>query len=275
MPTFTPAQDIDEVIARLDEVIQWAVETRNPLGIFPALYVVVTEKVKAGIARGDVFQDGPRMERLDVIFANRYLEALHQFRNGEKCSSAWKVAFVIAGRFPTHLILQELLVGMNAHINLDLGIAAAETSPGDAIAGLKKDFYAINAILNALIDDIKTDIEDLSPRIRHILRFMVGEDIIMQFGIKIARDEAWKFATRLAPRSGDAWAAIVDEKDKEAAKLGNIVGSPGWWQNLIIWWVKRKESTDVPQIITLLRDKAQAKVRFPSELPASYLREDD
>lgn len=267
MSTFTPAKNIDEVIAQLDDVITWAIETRNPIGIFPALYVVVTEKVKAGIAAGNVFEDGPRMEKLDVIFANRYLEALHQYRNNEKCSSSWKVAFVIAERFPTHLILQELLVGMNAHINLDLGIAASETSPGSSITGLKNDFYAINKILNALVDDIKNDIGQLSPRIRLILRFMVGEDLIMQFGIKIARDEAWKFAVELAPRSGPARAAVIAEKDKATAKLGNMVASPGWWQNAIIWWVKRKESKDIPHIINDLRQRSRQLVRFPHEIP--------
>lgn len=266
MSAFVPAKTIDEVIARLDEVINWAIETHNPIGIFPALYIVVTEKVKAGIAAGNVFEDGPRMEKLDVAFANRYLEALHRFRNNEKCDRSYKVAFVIAERFPTHLILQELLVAMNTHINLDLGIASAQTCPGAAIDGLKGDFYAINKILNALINDIKDDIEHLSPRIRLILRFMVGEDLIMKFGIKIARDKAWKFAKALAPLSGEEFEAAVDAKDKATAKLGNIIGSPGWWQNLFIWWVKRKENKDIPHIIKDLRQRSRKLVRFPHEI---------
>ncbi len=263
---FTPAKNIDEVISQLNDVLDWAIETKNPIGIFPALYVVVTEKVKEGIAAGNVFQDGQRMETLDVIFANRYLEALHQYRNNQKCSSCWKVAFVIAERFPTHVILQELLVGMNAHINLDLGIAAAETAPGDGINGLKKDFYAINKILNALVDDIRTDIAELSPRFALILKYMVGEDVILEFGIKIARDEAWDFAKKLAPLTGEPRLEAIRARDKFSARLGNLVASPGWWQNLILWWVKRKENTDVALIINNLRMNARAKVRFPSEI---------
>lgn len=268
--SFTPAKTIDEVITRLNEVIDWAVETGNPLGIFPALYVVVTEKVKEGIARGDVFLDGPRMARLDVIFANRYLQALHQYREQEACSYCWKVAFVIADRFPTHLILQELLVGTNAHINLDLGIAAAEAAPGQAIHGLKADFYAINKILNALVDEIKDDLTHLSPRMAWILKFMVGEDAMIEFSIRFARDEAWKFAKKLAALPVDEWGLHIDFRDDGTAKLGNIIGRPGWLQNLLIWWVKRKESKDVSQIIQDIRSQGRAKVKFPHELGKRY-----
>lgn len=272
---YTPAQNIDEVITQLNEVIQWSIDNNSPFGIFPALYVVVTEKVKEGIARGDVFQDGPRMEKLDVIFANRYLEAYHQHRKGLKPTLSWQQCFEACEQFPSHLILQELLVGMNAHINLDLGIAAATTSPGAEIAGLHHDFKAINVILNALVDDIKDDLIHLSPRFGLILRYVVGEDAILEFSIKIARNEAWRFAKKLAKAEPMHWKFAIEEKDLETAKLGKLVRSPGWIANLVIWWVKRKESKDIPHIINDLRMNARAKVKFPNEVDAKYLNVGD
>lgn len=263
---YQPAKTIDEVIQRLEEVIAWAIEKKSAIGIFAALYIVVTEKVREGILKGDIFEDNPRMERLDVIFANRFLEAFWQHQNRENPIHAWKVAFIVADRFPTKTILQELLVFMNAHINIDLGVAAAKTSPGDAIHSLKNDFNAINTILGSLVDEIKTDISKMSPRFAWIIRFMVAEDAIMNFSIKVARKKAWKFAKQLAPRSGDAFAAIVNEKDLETAKLGRLIASPGWWFNLINWWVKRAESHDLPAIIRELRGAANARVRFPNEV---------
>ncbi len=272
---YTPAKNIDEVIAQLNEVIQWSIDNQSPSGIFPALYVVVTEKVKEGIARGDVFQDGPRMEKLDVIFANRYLEAFHQHRKGLLPTASWQQCFEACEQFPSHLILQELLVGMNAHINLDLGIAAATTAPGDAIKGLHKDFNSINVILNALVDDIKNDLVHLSPRFGLILRYVVGEDAILEFSIKIARDEAWRFAKKLARAATDQWKFEIEQKDFNTAKLGKLVRSPGFIANLIIWWVKRKESKDIVHIINDLRANARAKVKFPSQVDAKYLKSDD
>jgi Family of unknown function (DUF5995) len=268
--TFQPAKDIDEVIQRLDEIIQWCSDTRNPLGIFPALYVVVTEKVKEGIAQGNVFEDGPRMAKLDVIFANRYLEAFHQLRNGQKPSLCWQASFDAAAKFHSYLIIQELLLGMNAHINLDLGVAAATTCPGKSIQGLKQDFMSINVILNALVDDIKDDLERLSPRFAWVVRHMVGEDAILEFSIKVARNHAWKFAKDLAGTPQPQWAAPISKKDEGTTKLANVIASPGIWGGLIVWWVKRAESKDIPHILKELRDTARAKVKFPSEVASRY-----
>ncbi|HEX7529808.1 MAG TPA: DUF5995 family protein, partial [Pyrinomonadaceae bacterium] len=72
-------QTIDEVLAELDQIILRARNDRDRLGFFATLYRNVTIKVKEGIAAG-LFQDGRRMEKLDVTFANRYLAALGSFR---------------------------------------------------------------------------------------------------------------------------------------------------------------------------------------------------
>ena len=67
------ATDIDGVIQQLDVIIDWAHRHKSRLGYFAALYRKVTLKVKEGISEG-FFEDGERMERLDVVFANRYLD---------------------------------------------------------------------------------------------------------------------------------------------------------------------------------------------------------
>ena len=124
------ATSIDEVIAQLGDVIDRSLRERNRLGFFAALYRKVTIKVKEGIVAGR-FDDGPRMERLDVIFANRYLEALTRLGSGQAPTPCWALSFEAAATWPP-IILQHLLLGMNAHINFDLGIAAATTCPGAA-----------------------------------------------------------------------------------------------------------------------------------------------
>ena len=86
-------------------------ETGAGLGFFAALYRRVTIEVKRGIDSGR-FEDGNRMDRLDVIFATRYLEALERFRRGEHPGDCWSVAFRSAGRWRL-LVLQHLLLGMN------------------------------------------------------------------------------------------------------------------------------------------------------------------
>src|SRR5580693_372649 len=126
------AQDIDQVLAMLAGIVADAAARNSPIGYFPALYRQVTLQVKQGIAQG-FFDDGPRMQRLDTTFANRYLAAYEAFRAGGAATGCWQFAFT-ATQDDRLIILQDLLVGINAHVNFDLGIAAAETSPGDSIA---------------------------------------------------------------------------------------------------------------------------------------------
>ncbi|MHC4105111.1 MAG: DUF5995 family protein [Planctomycetota bacterium] len=73
------AKTIDEVIQQLDDIIDRPQGNRSRLGHFAALYLKVTLNVKEGISEG-FFEDGERKERLDVIFANRYLEAFAQYQ---------------------------------------------------------------------------------------------------------------------------------------------------------------------------------------------------
>ena len=65
-----PAETLDEVIAQLDEILVWSETEDSRLGYFPAPYRKVTIRVKDEIAAG-TFDDRPRMERLNVAFANR------------------------------------------------------------------------------------------------------------------------------------------------------------------------------------------------------------
>src|SRR5437660_915186 len=148
-------QTIDEVLLELDQIILRARNDRDRLGFFATLYRNVTIKVKEGIAAG-LFEDGPRMEKLDVTFASRYLKAFESFRRGDPLSKCWLTSFRIAANW-SPIILQHLLTGMNAHINFDLGIAAQSVAPGAELASLKNDFNQINNILGGMVARVRTD----------------------------------------------------------------------------------------------------------------------
>ncbi len=82
------------------------------------------------------------MEKLDVIFAKRYLDAFAAYGLKQTCSGSWQWAF--DGCTNTNLtVIQQLLLGINTHINLDLAIAAAHTCPGNGINALEKDSTAL------------------------------------------------------------------------------------------------------------------------------------
>ncbi|HEY6189790.1 MAG TPA: DUF5995 family protein [Pyrinomonadaceae bacterium] len=247
-----PARNIDEVIVQLDEIIARARLERSRLGFFAVLYRNVTLKVKEGINAG-FFEDGPRMERLDVAFANRYIAALESYRSGRQPTECWRVSFEAAADWPP-LILQHLLLGMNAHINFDLGIAAAETCPGDQLTTLKTDFDRINMVLGSMVLKVRENISELSPWIKLIDRIdPATEDKIINFSLNKARMSAWLVATMLASSSPAEQAVKLEILDSAVAAFGTLIRRPaGWLINLALWVIRLRESNDIPRIIDVL-----------------------
>ena len=249
---FVPARSIDEVISCLDDIIARARIERDRLGFFAVLYRTVTASVKDGIAAGR-FADGPRMEQLDIVFANRYLAAFDRHRRGEPPTRSWSAAFA-AGSRRRVVIMQHLLLGMNAHINLDLGIAAAEVCPGEALAGLERDFSEINTVLATLETDVEREVCTLSPwidRLDHVDP-RVGR-VIANFSIDKARECSWRTAQRLAVLSGAERDAAIAEIDAEVALIARAIERPvGFMINLNLILVRMRETSDEQRVIDVL-----------------------
>ncbi|MFA9431678.1 DUF5995 family protein [Egicoccus sp. AB-alg2] len=251
MPEVGQADTIDDVLAALDDVVARSIEQQDRVGYFAALYRTVTAKVKEGIEQGR-FDDVERMARLDVVFANRYLDALAGFRAGTPITHCWQAALDAAGqRRP--LILQQLLVGINAHINLDLGIAAATVAPGAQLSALRRDFDRINEILAAQIATVADDVGSLSPWIG-FLRLVGGrrEDELVRFSIEVARTQAWWFARELATLPPDQWGGPIGARDAVVTRLARRVLHPGGLLGTGLLVVRARERNDVAHNIRVL-----------------------
>ncbi len=245
------ATTIDEVISFLDQIIQENKEIPNTMGYFAALYHKVTCKVKEGI-ENDFFDDNPRMERLDVIFANRYLQAYTEFKNGTTPSTSWQIAFEKADSYWL-LVLQHLLLGMNAHINLDLGIAAAEVMKGKPIENLHDDFNKINEILSELVSDVQKELSLIWKFLAKIIKVTEKFDtILIDFSMKLARDGAWKYATLLASSPETEWTNLIEERDAKVAKKANIVINPGFLIRLLFKIIRIEETGNIRSRIEIL-----------------------
>jgi Family of unknown function (DUF5995) len=223
----TPPKTIDDVIARLEEIIEDCIATENRLGYFAALYNRVTQAVKQGIATGE-FEDGPRMERLDVTFASRYLAAYDQYRAGEVPSRSWLKAFE-AAKDPRLTVLQHLLIAMNAHINLDLGVAAARTCPGPALAPLKNDFGTINTVLSKLTPTVQGEIDRESPFFIGLTQLLKEKTELEIVGVAMdgARELSWALAVQLAPLPVAQQTPLIATRDAETAALADLLLDEG------------------------------------------------
>ncbi|UCF41484.1 MAG: hypothetical protein JSW43_03895 [Gemmatimonadota bacterium] len=242
---------IDDVIARLDDIIRLARSEQSPIGFFPALYRKVTIKVKEGIADG-FFDDGARMEKLDVVFANRYLAAFELSREGRQPTQSWALAFQAAHRW-WPVALQHLLLGINAHINLDLGVAAARTAPGDALPALQDDFNKINRILASLVDEVQAELAQIWPLLSLLDR--VGgntDEAVINFSMERARDHAWSVAERMARLAEPEQEAEIKRLDVAVAEIGTRVRHPGVLIGTVLRLVRIGERGSVASKIDIL-----------------------
>lgn len=247
-----PAATIDEVIRKLEIIVQDASSVGDPLGIFAVVYLGVTRDVKSGIQEGR-FDDGALMERLDVVFANRYLEALSHYKNSEPCTQSWKIAFE-AAQNQDFLILQHLLLGMNAHINLDLGIAAAECVDARRVLELERDFMSINSVLAAKIDAVQDRLSAVSP-----LLFLLDwagqrkDERFAEFSLIKARDQAWQLAVALSRQNENQQTLRIEAQDWAVAALGKLISHPGKWIGWLLKLIRLFEKKDARRIMAVLQ----------------------
>jgi hypothetical protein len=261
-----PIQTIDEVISCLEEIIAKCIKEKNTAGYFAALYYKVTCAVKEGIKNGD-YEDGPRMERLDVLFASRYINAWNAWQNNQPTTGSWDIAFKKIKNKLT-LILQHLLLGINAHINLDLGIAAVQTMDNKDLHPLRRDFIRINALLSSLMLDVLKDLNRISPLTSLLgLHAKNSKSMILNFTIESARDGAWCFAQDLSALSGTGSVNFIKERDIEIQKLGfNLSVTKGlMWITAMI--IRLFEWNNAAKVIEVLKDSKKIKLKQALETP--------
>lgn len=245
-------ETMDDVLRQLDDIVAISRRRGSADGYFAALYRRTTASVKLGIERG-AFEDGPRMVRFDAWFAQRYVDAWWQRERGEATTAAWKVAFD-CDRAYWPLVLQHLLLGMNAHINLDLGVAAAEIAPGAGIHALQKDFAAVNQILADMVDDMQDRLATIWPAMRALDGVgLDGDEAVVNFSIRHARAQAWSTALALAALpDATARAEQVRRVDADAAALARRVLRPGVALQLKLAWIRLRERGTVAEKIDRL-----------------------
>ena len=249
-----PAKTIDEVLNELDLIIDETVADNNFLGIFAYVYRRTTAQIKQAI-NDNQFMDNKRMELMDVAFANLYLMAYRQYRAGLPCSSAWMTAFDAKNDSVT--IMQHLMLGMNTHINLDLGIAAAAIASGDKLQLLKTDFMKVNQILNELVNEMQSRISRVS-RLMFLLD-LAGKNTdeqIVNFSMVKAREQSWNLANILAVIPVNNQQPAIDLADQTISAFGSVIKNPpGKFLKFIVRIVAYFEEKNVKTIIVKLREE--------------------
>lgn len=246
---------IDDLVAEMRGIVDASADDDDVNGYFAAMYLGVTTAVEQGLSTG-VFATPDRLSKLTIAFAGRYLEALRLHRCGDHPTRSWQVAFEAADAWrPT--VLQHLLLGMNAHINLDLGVACAEVAPGPSIIELESDFLQINKVLAGLIQSVQDRLNQVSPLYRFVDDIGGGVDrAVVNFSIARARDAAWRFARVLAPLDDAAARQRIADQDVAVAGLAHRVLRPGAIASSGLLTVRLTECRRPSKIIRILSPTA-------------------
>lgn len=230
-----PVGSVVEVIGRLTEIRDAAEKMSAGCGIarFSGLYLTITQGIWDHIRAGAFFSDEGYLARLDVVFGNRYFDALRAWAGGSRAPRSWTLLFE-APNDGELTALQLAGAGVNAHINFDLAVATVETGRelGDAdLAGRRDDYARVNdvfaenmdALLSRFLEDRAAagdDPESLSARGRLMSRI-----------VSAARQFAWEDAEALwaLPRPSVAWDSKERHMDAVAALIGRgiLVDLPG------------------------------------------------
>lgn len=246
------ANSINEVITYLDYIISWSKQKQSRIGYFASLYKKMTVAVKQGITNNQ-FEDGRRMEMLDIIFANRYLQAWEAYSNKEVCTNAWCTAFDAAAK-NNLIVVQHLVLGINTHINLDLAIAAAEVSAGKDIQTLQVDFDNINGVISSLFQNVQDDLSLIWPPLKYVTAIANHrQEAALNFSILAARKASWANALILSTLNKQDKNNYIKKMDNIVVILANRIINPGIGARFAIRLVNEMESKNVSHLIDILQ----------------------
>lgn len=243
---------IQDVLEALDLIIDESIKTNSRTGLFAYIYRRTTFEIASEIALGN-FEDNQRLEKFDVEFARLYLDAYSAYNNNQEVSDGWAYAFDQVDEPLT--IVQHIMLGMNAHINLDLAVAAATVMSGKEIHALENDFNKVNDILFQVTNELQDRLSRVSP-----LMFIIDlmgknhDEKIINFSMRKARKQSWNAATRLWSLEEEESDDVKNKIDGQVLKLSKHISSP---KSLIIRFflkiVQAFETKEVSVAISKLR----------------------
>ncbi len=231
---------IRETAAELRTIAQ---SSRDASGYFPALYSRVTTQIAVSIERGE-FADGNRMNVFATDFASRYIRAWRREIPRPRC---WQATWDVAGD-RNLLIVQHLLLGINAHVNYDLpqSVATVARQTGD-LAGAHEDFNAVNDILSATSVGVLRDLDGLSRWTSTVAA--LGGGRAFNFSLRRARAQAWSAAEHLYALDDAQQRTYVAELDWLVSVLAYLITRPPFPVPLFAALGRRLEQRH-PQLVT-------------------------
>lgn len=217
----------DEVIARLQTLIAHFDEQHSRLSIYPTIYIKVTQGIKKAVADGH-FEDPAWLERLDLLFASQYFRIIEHFQAGrlDQIPLCWRTALEAAAGGET-VVLQDIVLAINARLNHDLGIALFQAGIAEEDTERRiRDYKRIHDIFAASINDVQDILAGKYSAVLGFLDMIAGalDELVVDFLYTQARDTALDNAFALANSSSEEEARrLIAGIDRQATDIAQTL----------------------------------------------------
>ena len=231
----TPYQSMGDVVASLTGLEAYFLDRRDRRAVFVSAYNQVSKAIGQSVAT-KTFHDPAWVEHHGMTFAELYRQALLAFETGTgTLPSAWKISFTEskAGRL---LIIQDLILGIHAHVNHDLAWALAGLGIDPDRPTRYADHTKVNDILDGVTNALQARIEHLYSRGLGTLDQILGplDESFSSFSVRVAREVAWQNGVALVDAAtGSARASVGARIDKDTKVMANLILRP----NVKVPWI--------------------------------------
>lgn len=217
-------QKITQVIHRMAERLEALERRGDHRAIFQRVYLLMTREMERRL-NGGFFHDTAWMERVLVGFAGFYIGAMEAYDSGRECPPAWRLAFRQADA-KRGFVLQDALLGINAHINNDLPfvlyrILEEDRAWPDARAMLRRrrDHDRINDVLADLVDLVQEELARHHARFIRVIDWAMGkkDESLSSFILTHCRTTVWYNTEQLLDAADEAQRAEVCRRIEQGA----------------------------------------------------------
>lgn len=221
-------RSIPAVIEAMEDDLARYEDADDHRAVFAGVYLMTTVALPRFFSEA-FFDDDEWVERVVIAFAGYYFDAVRAHERGEPCPPAWQLALDVAASGDA-TVLEDALLGMNAHINSDLPVVLAQILEADgvwpdarALLRRRRDHDRINDVLRLAIDDVQDRLSNHYARFTGILDNVLGrrDECLSARVISHYRTDVWHQAELMLGADGpDGLVAERRRIEADALKIG-------------------------------------------------------
>lgn len=217
----TRYETLEQILAAFRGIEETLYAEKDRRGVFTSAYLSMTLEIASRVGEQQ-YNDPEWVRRYAVAFANLYRVAFLAFVKGDldAVPEPWRISFETSME-GSNLLLQDVLLGVNAHINHDLALALVEVSIDPGREARREDHFAVNEAIRHATDAVQERIGELYAPGFGILDRLLGsfDERTANFSIEKARLNAWTSAISLANAADDAERAAVKQSISDSASV--------------------------------------------------------